>query len=57
MPGTLSLFTRILEMQGKTIVPGFIDAHSHFPTAGFTGYDTSTDGESCIITNFLKKGI
>ncbi|MFT4725958.1 MAG: putative amidohydrolase YtcJ [Granulosicoccus sp.] len=39
MPGTLSLFTRILEMQGKTIVPGFIDAHSHFPTAGFTEAD------------------
>jgi predicted amidohydrolase YtcJ len=34
--GTQPLFTRILDMQGKTIVPGFVDAHSHFPTAGLT---------------------
>ena len=32
----LPRFTRSLDMQGKTIVPGFIDAHSHFPSAGLT---------------------
>jgi predicted amidohydrolase YtcJ len=32
----LPLFTRILDMQGQTVMPGFVDAHSHFPTAGLT---------------------
>lgn len=32
----LPLFTRVLDIQGKTIVPGFVDAHSHFPAAGLT---------------------
>jgi len=34
--GSLPLFTQTVDMQGRTIVPGFIDAHSHFPTAGLT---------------------
>lgn len=34
---SLPFFTRKLDMQGQTILPGFVDAHSHFPTAGLTG--------------------
>ncbi|MDX1581628.1 MAG: amidohydrolase, partial [Alphaproteobacteria bacterium] len=26
--------TRIVDLKGKTVVPGFIDAHGHFPEAG-----------------------
>ena len=25
---------RIVDMQGRTVVPGFVDAHSHFPVSG-----------------------
>jgi len=30
----LPAFTRLIDMSGKTIVPGFIDGHSHFPSSG-----------------------
>ena len=26
--------TRVVDLQGKTVVPGFIDAHGHFPESG-----------------------
>ena len=29
--------TRIVDLRGRTMLPGFIDAHSHFPAAGFDG--------------------
>ena len=29
-------FTRVLDMHGQTVLPGFIDSHSHFPTAGLS---------------------
>jgi len=28
--------TRVIDLQGRTVVPGFIDAHSHFPLSGLT---------------------
>jgi len=34
MSSSLPPFTKIVDMQGRTIVPGFVDAHSHFPAAG-----------------------
>jgi len=30
----LPWFTRLIDMSGKTVLPGFIDAHSHFPSSG-----------------------
>ncbi len=27
---------RIVDMQGRTIIPGFVDAHSHFPVSGLS---------------------
>ncbi len=30
----LPAFTRLFDMSGKTVLPGFIDAHSHFPSSG-----------------------
>jgi len=30
----LPLFTTVVDMEGKTMLPGFVDAHSHFPSAG-----------------------
>ncbi|SFG84497.1 amidohydrolase [Neptunomonas qingdaonensis] len=32
----ISADTQITDLQGKTLLPGFIDAHSHFPTSGLT---------------------
>lgn len=32
----LSPFTKIVDLRGKTVLPGFIDAHSHFPSSGLT---------------------
>jgi len=28
--------TRIIDLKGKTLLPGFVDAHSHFPSSGLT---------------------
>lgn len=28
--------TRVVDLQGKTLLPGFVDAHSHFPSSGLT---------------------
>ncbi len=28
--------TRVIDLQGKTLLPGFVDAHSHFPSSGLT---------------------
>ena len=50
---------RHIDLQGKTVVPGFIDAHSHFPASGIaaTGIDvssppfgTATTVESILVT-------
>ena len=30
----IHLFTQIVDLKGKTLVPGFIDAHSHYPGEG-----------------------
>jgi len=32
----LPLFTKIIDLHGRTLLPGFIDAHSHFPSSGLT---------------------
>ncbi|WP_372810437.1 amidohydrolase, partial [Litorivivens sp.] len=29
---------RVLNLQGKTVIPGFIDAHGHFPGSGLTEF-------------------
>jgi len=29
-----TIFTKIVDLRGKTMVPGFVDAHSHFPGTG-----------------------
>lgn len=29
-------FTRVLDLQGRHVLPGFIDAHSHFPSSGLS---------------------
>ncbi|MDB4224344.1 amidohydrolase [Granulosicoccus sp.] len=56
---TLPLFTRIMDMQGSTILPGFIDAHSHFPAAGLTeaGIDLMSPpmGNVATLQILLKK--
>ena len=30
-------YTRVKDLQGRTVVPGLIDAHSHFPASGIAG--------------------
>lgn len=32
----LPKFTRVIDLQGQSVLPGFVDAHSHFPSAGLT---------------------
>ena len=32
----LPIFTRTIDLGGKTVLPGFVDAHSHFPSSGLT---------------------
>lgn len=27
---------RVIDMQGRTVIPGFVDAHSHFPVSGLS---------------------
>ncbi len=36
-------YTRVIDLQGQTLLPGFIDAHSHFPSPGLAhvGLDLS----------------
>ncbi len=33
---TATWYTSLRDMRGKTILPGFVDAHSHFPSSGVT---------------------
>ncbi|ASJ75429.1 amidohydrolase [Granulosicoccus antarcticus] len=37
------VYTRVIDLQGQTMMPGFVDAHSHFPTPGLVhaGLDLS----------------
>jgi len=30
-------YTRVSDLQGRTVIPGLIDAHSHFPSSGIAG--------------------
>ncbi len=30
----LPLFTQTIDLQGRSVLPGFVDAHSHFPSSG-----------------------
>ena len=32
----LPIFTRTIDLDGRTVLPGFVDAHSHFPSSGLT---------------------
>ena len=52
-------FTQVIDVRGRTIVPGFIDAHSHFPTAGLTeaGVDMTPPpvGNVATLQILLKK--
>lgn len=32
----LPAFTKTVDLQGRTVLPGFVDAHSHFPSSGLT---------------------
>jgi len=36
--------TRVIDLQGKTVVPGFIDSHYHFQGVGKREYDLNLDG-------------
>ena len=36
--------TRAIDLQGKTVVPGFIDSHYHFQGVGKREYDLNLDG-------------
>jgi len=36
--------TRVIDLQGKTVVPGFIDSHFHFQGVGKREYDLNLDG-------------
>ena len=37
------VYTHVIDLRGKTLMPGFIDAHSHFPSPGLAhvGLDLS----------------
>jgi predicted amidohydrolase YtcJ len=36
--------TRVIELNGKTVVPGLIDSHYHFQSVGKRAYDLNLDG-------------
>lgn len=36
--------TRVIELAGRTVLPGLIDSHCHFEQAGMTGHLVSFDG-------------
>jgi len=39
-----SAATRVIDVQGKTVIPGFIDSHYHFQGVGKREYDLNLDG-------------
>ena len=39
--------TEIIDLQGRTLLPGFIDAHSHFLRAGL--YDTFNEARVALL--------
>lgn len=40
--------TRVLELNGKTVVPGLIDSHYHFQGVGKREYDLNLDGSTSL---------
>ena len=40
--------TDVIEERGLTVVPGFIDTHSHLIFAGYSAYDVPVDGARSI---------
>ena len=46
--------TRVIELEGKTVVPGFIDSHYHFQGVGKREYDLNLDG-STSLEDFLTR--
>lgn len=46
--------TRVLDLRGKTVVPGFIDSHYHFQGVGRREYDLNLDGCTSI-EEFLSR--
>ncbi len=50
--------TQITDLQGKTLLPGFIDAHSHFPGSGLTAISADLSpppsGETSNIAQLLE---
>ncbi len=40
--------TKVLDLEGKTVVPGFIDSHYHFQGVGKRAYDLNLDGSTSL---------
>jgi len=40
--------TRVIELHGQTVVPGFIDSHYHFQNVGKRAYDLNLDGAASL---------
>ncbi len=40
--------TRVIELHGQTVVPGFIDSHYHFQNVGKRAYDLNLDGATSL---------
>lgn len=40
--------TRVIELNGKTVVPGLIDSHYHFQGVGKRAYDLNLDGATSL---------
>jgi len=51
--------TRIIDMKGRTLMPGFVDAHSHFPSSALahTGLDLAPPpvGDVGSVSQLLKR--
>ena len=51
--------TQVVRLEGRTLIPGFIDAHGHFPGSGQTAFTVDLNsppiGDTRSITELLDK--
>ena len=51
----ISASTRVVDLQGQIVIPGIVDAHSHFPAAGIRSVSVDLSPPPIGATNTLQK--
>jgi len=50
----VSASVRVIDLQGRTLIPGFVDAHSHFPASGISAVSVDLSQPPIGVTDSLQ---